>query len=283
MLDVQSNPDGRGLAIQKVGVKNVRYPVRVLDRRQGRQCTIASVSLYVDLPHDLKGTHMSRFIEVLNNHRQRIGRSRLEPLLMDLIQRFDAQSAHVEISFPYFIEKEAPVSRQKAHMDYECRLLASYEKEKAAGDFIVGVKVPVTTVCPCSKAISERGAHNQRSEVLIEVRHRDFIWLEELIDAAESCASSPVYALLKREDEKFVTENGYDHPQFAEDLVRDITRKLSADPRITWLHVASENFESIHNHSAYASLEMQNADLKQGGESGRCLMRRAAGSPSKAA
>lgn len=252
--DVQNQPDHRNIEIQKVGVKNIKYPITVRDKAHGFQHTVATFNMYVNLPHHFKGTHMSRFIEILNEHRQGIDIRNIPELLEKIQATLDAESAHVEIEFPYFMEKEAPISRAKGLMEYTCRFIGStnsQEKER----LIVGIDVPVTTLCPCSKVISETGAHNQRSMVSVHLRFRKFFWIEDAIRLVEESASSPVYSLLKREDEKFVTEQAYENPMFVEDVVRNIAEKLAADDNFTWFSVESENMESIHNHNAYAMVE----------------------------
>jgi len=253
MIDVQRMRDNRNLDIKKVGVKGVTYPIIVLDRARETQSTVAAISMYVDLPHHFKGTHMSRFIEILNEYRGEMTVHKMPELLQAMRGRLEAETAHIEIEFPYFIEKEAPASQARSLMDYQCFFLGTLGAEL---DFILGVRVPLTSLCPCSKEISRYGAHNQRSLVTVQVRSRDFIWLEELIQLVESCGSSELYALLKREDEKHVTERAYENPVFVEDLVRNVALKLREDPRIAWFSVEAENFESIHNHSAYAFIEM---------------------------
>ncbi len=252
MIDVQSQPDHRNLRIDKVGVKNISYPITVKDKAKGSQRTVASINMYVDLPKHHKGTHMSRFIEILSEYRRQVSIENIPNILEEMKRRLNAQSAHMEITFPYFIEKEAPVSKAKGLMEYICTFKGSVNKSK---DLIVGLSVPVTTVCPCSREISDFGAHNQRGEVRVQVRFKRFIWIEDLIDLVEKSASSEVFSMLKRADEKFVTEKGYMNPMFVEDLVREIAVKLDADDNITWFSVDSENFESIHKHSAYAYIE----------------------------
>lgn len=262
MVDVQNYSDDRNIPIDQVGVSELRYPIIVMDPKgkDGKQNTIANLTMTVSLPHHFKGTHMSRFIEVLNSHRGEVTLHTLPVILQDLKTELEAESARVEICFPYFIEKEAPVSRAKALMEYECTFVG--ESSKSSDDFIVGVKVPVTSLCPCSKEISRYGAHNQRSFVTIEVRsrvgidgQREIIWIEELIEIANSSASAPVYALLKRPDEKAVTEKAYENPVFAEDIVRGVAQKMISDERVTWFRVNAVNHESIHNHSAFAKIE----------------------------
>ena len=250
-IDIQKMSDTRNVTIDKVGVKGVKYPIIVDDRSNGIQHTIADLDIYVELPHQHRGTHMSRFIELLNKYHTKNFISEIENFVAEIKERLDADSSYVSISFPYFVKKKAPVSGIESLLSYQCFFEVSH-KEKF--EMTIGVKVPITTVCPCSKEISEYGAHNQRSLVIVEVKYSEFIWLEELIDVVEECASCEVYALLKRSDEKYVTEKGYDNPKFVEDIVRDITVKLREDSRIQRFYVESENFESIHNHSAYASV-----------------------------
>jgi GTP cyclohydrolase I len=252
MTDVQSAYDDRRVPIRKVGVKDIRYPIKALDRQERTQSTVARVSLFVDLPHHFKGTHMSRFVEILNEHGREITHGSIATILAAMVDRLNSEMAHIEVRFPYFIMKHAPVSGAPSLMDYDCAFLADFRRGSARPDTIMEVKVPATSLCPCSKEISEVGAHNQRSIITIRVRYRAFIWIEELIEIAEAVASSDVYALLKREDEKYVTERAYRHPAFVEDLVRSVAVRLRNDPRISWYQVESENFESIHNHSAYA-------------------------------
>ncbi len=246
--------DDRNIAIDKVGIKNLKIPVVIQDRANGRQHTVADINFFVDLPHNFKGTHMSRFVEILNEYQDSFEISRLDGILKTARRRLHALKAHIELTFPYFIKKFAPVSGAGATIDYLCTIAAcSNGNEKT--DIELTVRVPVTSLCPCSKEISAFGAHNQRSIVTLTVRINSFIWLEELIRIVEEQASCEVYSLLKREDEKFVTEVAYEHPVFVEDIVRGITEKLSCEPRIDWFHVESENYESIHNHNAYACVE----------------------------
>ena len=253
IADVQGSPDARRMAIDRVGIKGIRHPVRVRDRSQGEQHTIAMFDMYVNLPHDFKGTHMSRFVEILNNHDAEITVESFRRMIGETAQRLDADSAHVEMRFPYFVNKRAPVTGVESLMDYQVTLTG--ESRDALTSLYVKVEVPVTTLCPCSKAISEYGAHNQRSLVTVAVRTQGFVWIEELIDIVESQASCELYGLLKRPDEKYVTETAYDNPKFVEDMVRDVARELDQDRRILSYVVESENFESIHNHSAYARIE----------------------------
>ncbi len=253
LKDVQNQPDFRQIEIDKVGIKGIRYPISVLDRRKGVQHTVATINMYVDLPHHFKGTHMSRFVEILNEYRHEIHMKKIPRILETMRQKLSAKMAHLEIEFPFFLEKEAPVSGARGLMEYGCKIYGSLGE--GIRDLMVEVRVPVMTVCPCSQEISERGAHNQRGLVRVRVRFRKFIWIEELIEIVEKCASSPVYPLLKRPDEKFVTEWAYDHPMFVEDVVREVCRRLLAHPEITWFAVEAENFESIHAHNAYAFIE----------------------------
>jgi len=254
LKDVQNSIDERRIPIQKVGIRSLRYPVVVLDRRNESQHTVATISMFVDLPHKFKGTHMSRFIEIMNQCRGKVSVHEIGSILKAMTDRFASETAHLEIRFPYFIEKSAPVSRSKSLMDYDCAFIAGLDatKRRNALDLMLEVVVPVTTLCPCSKEISRHGAHNQRSKITIQVRTLKLVWLEDLIEIAESAASAPLYSLLKREDEKSVTERAYRNPRFAEDIVRAVSVKLRADKRISWFQVEAENFESIHNHNACA-------------------------------
>lgn len=260
MIDVQNQRDHRNIDIQKVGIKNIRYPITVLDKTNGTQNTVASINMYVNLPRQFKGTHMSRFVEVLNAHRHQINLKHFGVILEELRKALKAQSAHMQISFPYFLEKRAPVSGAPGLMEYACEFSGSVGTTKV---FLVGVSVPVTTLCPCSKEISSRGSHNQRGLVSVRVSYKRFFWIEDLIQTVEECASCDVYAILKRPDEKFVTEKAYDNPTFVEDVVRNVATKLDADPNFEAYSVEAENFESIHNHSAYAYLEKLPNGIKE--------------------
>lgn len=253
LCDVQSQQDHRKLDIDKVGVKQIRYPIVVKDRSEDNQRTVASVNMYVNLPHQFKGTHMSRFLEVLAEHDRAISVESLPHLLRKIQKRLSAQDAHIDLEFPYFVRKEAPVSRAAALMDYRVRMSGSMQGERF--ELVLGVEVPVTTLCPCSRQISAYGAHNQRSHVTVTVRFKKFVWIEEIIELVEKNASCELFAILKRPDEKYVTERAYENPRFVEDMVRSVAAGLEADPRVTWFTVESENFESIHNHSAYAFIE----------------------------
>ncbi len=251
--DVQSSADTRRIPINKVGIKDIRHPVRVKDRSQGEQHTVANFNMYVNLPHNFKGTHMSRFVEILNNYERELSVESFEHMLQEMVTRLDAEAGHIEMNFPYFVDKPAPVSGVKSLMDYDVTLIGEICDNAPRVD--IKVVVPVTSLCPCSKQISERGAHNQRSHVTVSVRSRDFVWIEDIIDLVEGQASCELYGLLKRPDEKYVTERAYDNPKFVEDMVRDVAACLNADERIVAYTVESENFESIHNHSAYALIE----------------------------
>ena len=253
MEDVQGSADSRHIAIDKVGIKRIRHPIRVRDRSQGEQHTIASFDMYVDLPHNFKGTHMSRFIEVLNNQEYEITVASFRNLLVEMTRRLEARSGHIAMRFPYFIKKYAPVTNVPSLMDYEVTLLGYIRDEEPSMG--VSIVVPVTSLCPCSKKISERGAHNQRSHVTVTVMMSRWMWIEDLIDIVELESSCELYGLLKRPDEKYVTERAYDNPKFVEDMVRDVSTQLNKDDRIVSYTVESENFESIHNHSAYAFIE----------------------------
>jgi GTP cyclohydrolase I len=260
MEDVQSRPDERQVPIDQVGVCDLRYPITVLDKQKESQQTVGRLSMSVGLPHLFKGTHMSRFIEVLNRHRREVTVRTLPDMLHDLKKRLHAEKAQVVVEFPYFLQRFAPVSGARSLMEYEC----SFQAEINGGeeDFVLSVRVPVTSLCPCSKEISDYGAHNQRGYVTIEVRtvrppgqELGFIWIEELVEVAERSASAPVYPLLKRADERHVTMQAYDNPVFVEDMVRNVAVQLRADPRVAWFRVHAVNHESIHNHGAFARIE----------------------------
>jgi GTP cyclohydrolase I len=264
IADVQSRPDTRGLPLDQVGVRDIRCPITVLDRKAEKQHTVAALSLSVSLPHHFKGTHMSRFVEVLEEHRGELTMHTMPSLLSDLRLRLDAERARVEVRFPYFIARSAPASGATALMDYQCWFIG--EATSAESDFVLGVEVPVTSLCPCSKEISAYGAHNQRGHISIELRTRlgtsgarELIWIEELIEIAENSASAPVYPLLKRADERHVTMQAYDNPVFVEDMVRNVAVQLHADERVSWCLVRAVNQESIHNHNAFACVEWNRA------------------------
>ncbi len=247
--DIQNQVDDRNIPIDKVGVKGICYPIVVSDKKNTIQHTIADINFYVELPHYNRGTHMSRFIEVLNKYHKEDLIFNLENILNAIKKSLKADAAYIEIRFPYFILKKAPVSRIASYLNYECSFKASLTN---VYDFWIGTKVPVTSLCPCSKEISANGAHNQRSEVTVFVQYDEFVWLEEIIELIEQSGSCEIYPLLKRADEKYVTEKAYDNPKFVEDIIRDITAKLVSDKRIRHFEIEAENFESIHNHNAYA-------------------------------
>jgi len=253
MRDIQNEPDLRNVPLIKVGVRDVVYPIRVMDRKNGFQTTVSRINMFVNLPREFRGTHMSRFIEVLNKHRTNMTLNNLEEILDDMKKSLDAKMAHIEVRFPYFILKEAPVSKIESFMDYECAFLGS-KGDKF--EFILEVNTPVHNLCPCSKEISDFGAHNQRGNVKIQLGMSKLIWIEEIVAISEMSASAPLYSLLKREDEKFITEKAYTNPKFVEDVVRDISVELNKDERITYYSVEATNFESIHNHNAYAFTEL---------------------------
>ena len=298
LTDVQNSKDGRGIAIDKVGIKNLHYPISVLDKAKSFQHTVADINMYVDLPHYFKGTHMSRFLEVLNEHRGEISIIGFPDILRKIKKVLNAGSASVEMEFPYFIEKTAPVSGKKSLMEYICyyngtikswseksrktKKRSDLKSEIKVSEFnsdtfisnkkassgtpctddesviIIGVKVPINTLCPCSKEISKYGAHNQRGFVSVSLEFDKLIWFEDIIADVESCASSPIYSLLKREDERFLTEHAYENPMFVEDVARCVAGILKKNKNIKWFRVEAENFESIHNHNAYAMIEGKN-------------------------
>src|SRR6266566_4275712 len=251
--DKQSERDHRDLRIDKVGVRGLRFPIQVRDKARAVQNTVATIGMFVDLPKEFKGTHMSRFIEVLHAHGDIVHVENITDILHAMQAKFQAATSHLEMEFPYFMMKKAPVSGMESVMDYTARFEAT-----ACGkdiDFVLTVKAMVTTLCPCSKAIAAHGAHNQRGEVTVQIRFRKPVWIEDLIEMIEGSASSELYALLKRQDEKAVTERAYENPVFVEDLVRNVALRLNAHPDVSWYKVEAENHESIHNHNAYASIE----------------------------
>jgi GTP cyclohydrolase I len=262
MKDTQAEPDERGVAIDSVGICGLRWPIVVWDKEKEKQATVGTFKLSVSLPEKFKGTHMSRFIEALNESRGEITFRTLPQLVSNLRHRLDAPSAQVQVDFPYFIEKQAPVTKATAFMDFQCWFRAT--GTAAERTFEMGIQVPVTSLCPCSKAISDYGAHNQRGYIGLEIRpciaangDVSLIWLEELVAVAESAASCPVFPLLKREDERHVTMRAYDKPAFVEDMVRDCATALKANERIAAFRVTVENHESIHNHAAFAEIAWQ--------------------------
>jgi GTP cyclohydrolase I len=252
--DTQSLPDARELPIERVGVKGLRYPLAIGAADGGVQHTIADVGMYVGLPHDVKGTHMSRFVEILEERREPLDLSGFRAMHARMLERLGATTGRIELHFPYFVRKAAPVSGVESLLDYDARWAIETDTDQRTR-VAIELVAPVTSLCPCSKKISDYGAHNQRSHITVRVELAGGeLSLEELARIAEEEASSELYGLLKRADEKFVTERAYDNPKFVEDLVRDIALRLKHDPRIGRFRVASENFESIHNHSAYAEI-----------------------------
>jgi len=251
--DVQGHADLRRIPINRVGIKDIFHPIRVKDRSRGEQHTVANFNMYVNLPHNFKGTHMSRFVEILHRHEREISVDSFGKMLAEMTDHLDATAGHIEMTFPYFVMKKAPVSGVESLMDYKATIFGEHRDGKT--DVWLKVIVAATSLCPCSKSISEYGAHNQRSHITIAAKISEHMWLEELIDLAEREASCEVYGMLKRPDEKYVTERAYDNPKFVEDVVRDVALALNQDVRIRAYRVESENFESIHNHSAYAMIE----------------------------
>ena len=249
--DVQSEKDLRNIPLKHVGIKGLRWPIELRDKARGTQHSVAEVTLAVDLPHDMRGTHMSRFVECLRTLGP-VGLADVEAILDQLKQHLQAERAFIELKFPYFVTKKAPVSGMEAPMDIDC----VYKAEKGEKlRWRITAVVPVQTLCPCSKEISEYGAHNQRAWAKLEVEAQEMVWLEELVEYAEASASTPLYGLLKRPDEKYVTEHAYENPRFVEDAVREVALRLEADKRITWYRAEVESMESIHNHNAFAVVE----------------------------
>jgi len=258
MQDVQSRHDARNIPIRKVGVKNVRYPLTVLDKKHKVQHTTGTVDLFASLPHHFKGTHMSRFIEVFHKYHENVSMKNFLHMLDEVKSTLDAENAFGEIRFPYYMLKSAPVSKQESIMQYLCSYAGEVgiEAGREVRRFFVSIEVPVLTLCPCSREISDRGAHNQRSFVRLKLQMGEsFFWIEDIIELVESCASSGLFTLLKRDDERYITEYSYDHPVFVEDLVREVTVKLEMLGIVPWFSVEAENMESIHNHEAYACVE----------------------------
>ena len=256
MLDIQNQNDTREIPLQKVGVRGLQYPVQVLDKAHKTQQTTASVDLFVNLPHHFKGTHMSRFIEIFHSHHSNLGMKQFLLMLDEIRSKLNAERAYGVVTFPFFIEKKAPVTGEPGMMSYTCTYEGSVSENLR--NFFISIEVPVTTLCPCSKAISDRGAHNQRGIVRVKLQYGGFFWIEDIISAVESSASSGVYSVLKRSDEKYVTEHAYDNPRFVEDVVREVyiaLRKFPIDRPFAWFRVEAETFESIHNHNAYACTE----------------------------
>ncbi|MCI5150429.1 MAG: GTP cyclohydrolase I FolE2 [Candidatus Electrothrix sp. MAN1_4] len=275
MIDIQNSPDTRRINIDQVGVKNIKHPIRIRERCGNQQHTVASFNMYVRLPHHFKGTHMSRFVEMLNEHEYEITVQSFMRMTEEMIDRLDAESGYIEMTFPYFVIKSAPVSGIENLVDYQVTFISQVDVQQKRPTTLIKVVVPVTSLCPCSKEISEYGAHNQRSRVTLTVQTNRFLWIEDLIDIVEKQASCEIYGVLKRPDEKYVTERAYDNPKFVEDIVRDIALELNDCDKVTSYTVESENFESIHNHSAFAMIQRN----KQHEETNDCIEMNAA-SPS---
>lgn len=252
MEDVQKQRDNRNIAIDRVGIRRISHPIIVLDKSRGRQSTVAEIDMSVDLSEESRATHMSRFVEVLEALKGEVNYKTISRILNKIKNKLGASKAEIAFDFPYFIEKTAPVSGMKSLMQYDCRFLGTLDGDY---DFVLSVTVPVTTLCPCSKAISVKSAHNQRTLLTVSIRFSEFVWLEDLIRIAEESASAEVFSLLKRCDEKFVTEQAYARPRFAEDLVRETARKLDSISEIVWYAISAESLESIHAHSAYAFIK----------------------------
>lgn len=251
--DMQNTTDVREIPIDKVGVTNLKYPIAVKDKDREIQHTIATIAMTVDLPMEFKGTHMSRFVEILECTTKEVHVNKIFPILEKMQERLNANTAHLEMKFPYFMEKKAPVTGKSSLMSYD--VIFHAVKSDGVEDFTLSVNIPVTTLCPCSKEIAKYGAHNQRGEVRVSVKSNDTVWIEDIIEIVERSASCELYSLLKREDEKYVTERAYENPVFVEDLARNVVLEFKNDPRISWYRVEAENFESIHNHNAYAMIE----------------------------
>ncbi|MGB9807453.1 MAG: GTP cyclohydrolase FolE2 [Thermosulfidibacteraceae bacterium] len=252
MKDVQNERDERNVTLDRVGIKGLKYPITVLDRNFKEQPTVATINMMVELPKEYRGTHMSRFIEIINRYRWRIHINNIKDILKSMLEKLPSHSAYIEVEFPYFIKKSAPISKEESLMCYEVKVIATLREKEERFDRVLIVKVPIMTLCPCSKEISEKSAHNQRAFVTVEAELNDMVWIEEIIEIIESKASSSLYSLLKREDEKFVTEWAYEHPTFVEDVAREVYLALKEDRRIKNFKVEVESLESIHNHNAYA-------------------------------
>ena len=251
LVDIQSSTDSRNIAIDKVGVRKVKYPIQILERGNGKQQTVGEFTLTVDLPKEFKGTHMSRFLEILGEHNGAVSGDTIREILEKLRERLKAETSHLEVKFTLFRTKAAPVTKKVGMMGYECGFIASGGKTE---DFWLHLVVPVTTLCPCSKEISEFGAHNQRGYVTVKVQPDGMLWLEDVIDMIEASGSAQLYPVLKRPDEKFVTEQAYLNPRFVEDMVREVALAFDKNDRILAYEIEVENHESIHDHNAYAYL-----------------------------
>ncbi len=265
MIDIQKSFDTRNINIDQVGVKNIKHPIRIRERCGKQQHTVASFNMYVRLPHQFKGTHMSRFVEMLNEHEYEITVQSFMRMAEEMIGRLDAESGYIEMTFPYFVIKSAPVSGIKNLLDYQVTFISKINVREQPKT-LIKVVVPVTSLCPCSKEISDYGAHNQRSNVTLTVQTNRFLWIEDLIDIVEKQASCEIYGVLKRPDEKYVTEKAYDNPKFVEDIVRDIALVLNDFDKVTSYTLESENFESIHNHSAFALIQRNKKHEEKNGK-----------------
>ncbi len=249
MKDVQSQQDTRGVYINKVGVKNLVFPIEIRNREGEWVSTAATISLFVGLNAQQKGTHMSRFVEIISR-KHRIDLMEMKTILEEMCEKLEAENSYIQLKFDYFIEKQAPVTGIPSLVNVGVEYSASLEK----GDFEFDMRVttPITTLCPCSKEISDYSAHNQRADVSIQIRRKKFLWIEQLVDIAEASSSSPVYSLLKRPDEKYVTEHAYDNPKFVEDVCREVKLRVDELENVREFCIEVESMESIHNHSAYA-------------------------------
>ena len=254
MKDIQSENDLRKISLDKVGIKGIRYPIIVKDKENKFQNTTGVFSIYVFLPHNFRGTHMSRFVEVLNRHSNNLSQKNLNNILDDVKKTLNSKEAHLQVDFPYFLSKNAPISKIESISSYDCSFIANKNDKM---DFTLNVQVPVTTLCPCSKEISKYGAHNQRALVSVFLHMNKMVWIEDIINYVEKSGSAPIYSLLKRSDEKYITEFAYDNPKFVEDVTRDVAILLNDDSRVSWYKIEVESYESIHNHSAFSSLEVR--------------------------
>ncbi|MDR2488535.1 MAG: GTP cyclohydrolase FolE2 [Desulfovibrio sp.] len=257
MEDVQNRQAEVAMPIDSVGIRNLKRPILVSRREGIPSHSVATVELGVALTASFKGTHMSRFVEALENWNEELSYNSMKNLLKDVKQRLHAHKAQIIFTFPFFLRRPSPVSDTSGTQGYECRLTGELGDNKPI--FFLELCVPVMTVCPCSKAISKEGAHSQRADVRIALRLKGFTWLEEFIEIAESSASSPTYPLLKREDEKYVTEQAFTSPRFVEDVVRNVADKLTNHPQVAWFRAEVESYESIHSHNAFARIERQPA------------------------
>lgn len=257
MVDLQSTTDHRNIPIQKVGIRGIRYPITIRDRSREKQDTVATLSLSVNLPHNYRGTHMSRFVEVLEGFKSEVSYHTLDRILLEIKKALQAEESHVEFAFPYFMRRKAPVSGMESIMSYDCVIQGDYASHLSIS---TRVEVPIHTLCPCSREMARVSAHNQRGKVTITAGLTRFLWIEDIIEIAEASASSPLYSLLKREDEKYVTEHAFETPRFVEDVVREVALRLDAVPGLRFYSVEAENMESIHNHSAYAFVSRSFAD-----------------------